>query len=83
MFDDLIRYWYICFLEHPRSIGEGYFEHMKKAFGIALYLLWFCLLPVLIHAVVTGVFQTTAGDRVYSLAKYIRARRGGIPINDN
>ena len=52
------------FLEHPRSIGETYFEHQRSAFEIGATLIgagFACLL----HGLVPAVFRDT-GSRVVS-----------------
>jgi hypothetical protein len=52
------------FLEHPRSIGETYFEHQRCAFEIGATLIaagFACL----IHGLVPAAFRDT-GSRVVS-----------------
>ena len=55
------------FVEHPREVGETYFEHMAAAGGFGLKLLRlagcaFC------HAVIPGLFKTTVSDEIKAAA---------------
>jgi hypothetical protein len=59
---------------HPRSLGESYGEHARIAVRFALRMISGgakCLL----HAVVPGVFQTAASDRVRELHAELDWRR--------
>ncbi len=49
------------FLDHPRSVGETYFEHQRVALGFALAMIAGGL-ACLVHALVPGLF-TTRGSR--------------------
>lgn len=55
------------FLEHPRDVGESYFQHMAhsasygfRIAGIAFY--------AFVHALIPGVFKTHASSRICKLA---------------
>lgn len=55
------------FVEHPREVGETYFEHMGhsasygfRIMGIAFY--------AFVHALIPGVFKTHASSRICKLA---------------
>ena len=52
-----------AFREHPASVGESYFGHMKFALGFAATLLAaaFC---ALVHAFIPPLFETTASRLV-------------------
>lgn len=54
------------FLAHPRSAGQGYFEHMRFAwrFGATLAV---GALAALVHGLFPFLCQTAAGDRVRML----------------
>jgi hypothetical protein len=54
------------FLAHPRSAGQGYFEHMRFAwsFGATLAV---ATIAALVHGLLPFLFQTAAGDRVRTL----------------
>ena len=66
------------FLEHPRSVGETYFEHQRRALGFGFEL---CLagLACLVHAVVPALFVRTGSGEVTRLHDRMvlhRSRRG-------
>lgn len=61
------------FLEHPRQVGEGYFEHMGQAFGFGFKLLRLSGAAFL-HGLVPGVCKTTVSDEVCCMAKNMGAR---------
>lgn len=67
MFDEL-------FLRHPRSVGEGYFEHQRRAFGFAGALLA-AGLACLVHGLMPRLFVTSASDTVLRLNDTLGARR--------
>ncbi len=54
------------FLEHPRSVDEGYLEHMGMAFSFAWRLIA-CGFACAIHAIVPALFTKTASSRVSEL----------------
>jgi hypothetical protein len=69
--------WRRLFLDHPRSMDEGYFEHQRAAFGYGLELLraaGACLL----HGLVPGLCQTTASRSIADLNARISQRRGRV-----
>lgn len=55
------------FAEHPREVGESYFEHMAASgrFGLKLLRLAAC---AFCHALVPGMFKTTVSDEIKSTA---------------
>jgi hypothetical protein len=54
------------FLDHPRSVGESYFEHQLMAFGFSIAL--FAAATVcLIHGLVPGLFKRTASGMLANL----------------
>ncbi|QDH72255.1 hypothetical protein FKQ52_01740 [Brevundimonas sp. M20] len=61
------------FADHPREVGEGYFEHMGHALGFCLKLarLSGCALA---HAVVPGVHKTTVSDEIRRMARDMGGR---------
>lgn len=61
------------FADHPREVGEGYFEHMGQALGFCLKLarLSGCALA---HAVVPGVHKTTVSDEIKRMAREMGGR---------
>jgi Family of unknown function (DUF6356) len=54
------------FLEHPRSIGESYLEHQRRALGFG-FSLFLAALACLVHAVVPGLFVRTGSEAVTRL----------------
>lgn len=65
------------FLDHPRSIGEGYLEHARVAgrFGAEMVTGG---LACLVHAAVPGLFARTASERVKSLYAQMRSRQPNL-----
>ncbi|GEQ97338.1 hypothetical protein JCM17844_09750 [Iodidimonas gelatinilytica] len=67
--------FYRFFLEHPKSVGEGYFAHMASALSFAVLLLTgagVCF----VHAFLPGCFTKTGSAIVGRLHdKMIRSRR--------
>ncbi|MFC7377933.1 DUF6356 family protein [Brevundimonas sp. GCM10030266] len=61
------------FADHPREVGESYFEHMGQALGFCLKLarLSGCALA---HAVVPGVHKTTVSDEIKRMAREMGGR---------
>ena len=61
------------FLEHPRSVGQRYFEHLWFAwcFGAAM-LRGAC--AVFVHGVLPNIHQTTASEIVCDLQQRLQAR---------
>jgi hypothetical protein len=62
------------FLEHPRSLGETYFEHQRLAFsfgGVMLAAGFACLL----HGLLPAVFRQTGSQAVFHLYDRMRLRR--------
>lgn len=61
------------FADHPREVGEGYFEHMGHAmsFGFKLARLSACAFA---HGFVPGVHKTTVSDEIKSMARDMGGR---------
>ena len=62
------------FIAHPESVGESYFEHQRVAFSFAGPLLlagFACLL----HAVIPGLCERTASNRIAMLHERMVANR--------
>jgi hypothetical protein len=51
------------FLDHPRSAGETYFEHMGVAFGFSARLLAAAAI-CFVHGLVPGCFERTGSGMV-------------------
>ena len=54
------------FTEHPASVGETYAEHMEKAFGFGVRLI-FAGAACLVHAVLPFLFVRTGSRAVAEL----------------
>jgi hypothetical protein len=61
------------FLSHPRQAGETYFQHQKVALSYALPLLG-AGLAALVHALVPGLCERTAGDAIRRLHQRLERR---------
>lgn len=63
----MIRSLQRLMLDHPREVGEGYFEHMAAAgrFGLRLARLSG---TAFLHAVVPGLHRTTVSDEIKRMA---------------
>lgn len=61
------------FIDHPASVNETYFEHMRFAFGFAATLLA-AGLAALIHAIIPPLFETTASRMIKKMHARIEAR---------
>ena len=61
------------FRDHPREVGETYFEHMaaSAAFGFKLMRLAGAAFA---HAVVPGVHKTTVSDAIRGMARDMGGR---------
>jgi len=62
------------FLEHPRTVGEGYFEHQRRAFGFGGALIA-AGLACLVHGLLPRLFVTSASDTVLRLGAVLARRR--------
>jgi hypothetical protein len=61
------------FLAHPRQAGESYFQHQRVALSFALPLFG-AGLAALLHAVIPGLCETTAGDAIRRLHARLEKR---------
>jgi hypothetical protein len=61
------------FLEHPRSAGQGYFEHLRFAWGFGATMA-VGTVAALVHGLFPFLCQTAAGDRVRALYARLAGR---------
>jgi hypothetical protein len=61
------------FIEHPASVNETYFQHMRFAAGFATALFG-AALAALIHAIIPPLFETTASRLIRKLHARMEAR---------
>lgn len=59
--------------DHPASVGETYFGHMRFA-GWFASRLFLAGAAALIHAIVPALFETTASDHIRDLYRRIEGR---------
>jgi hypothetical protein len=66
------------FIDHPASVNENYFQHMRASLGIAAKLLvagGACV----IHAVVPGLCKTNGSTAILELHRHVYPRRFDQP----
>lgn len=63
-------------LDHPRSVGESYFEHQRTAFGFARSLL-LAAFAAAVHAIIPCLCKTTARQRIADLHARLQGR---VPV---
>lgn len=61
------------FIEHPASVEESYFQHMRFALGFAFWLV-IAGAAALVHAVVPALCETTASRILGRLTAKMKAR---------
>ena len=62
------------FTKHPQSVGETYFEHMKKAmrYGLRIQLI---TLIIFAHSTFPFLFEHTAADEIEKINKELQHRK--------
>ena len=70
------------FVEHPRSVGQTYWQHMRTAlyFSCSLAAATLC---VAVHAFAPGFFRRTASGIVSNLHRRMTAERRDHPTNND
>ena len=66
------------FTEHPRTVGEGYFEHMAASLGTARQLA-VASAACFVHALVPGLCKTTGSSAILKLHAEVAPRRFDQP----
>ncbi len=61
------------FLDHPATVNETYFQHMRFAFSFAFWL-GAAALAALVHAVIPALCETTASRILKRLHARIESR---------
>jgi hypothetical protein len=59
----MLRHW---FLDHPRSVGETYFEHQQMAFGFSVRL-FVASCACLVHGLIPCLFERSASRTIATL----------------
>ena len=70
--------WSKAFLDHPHSVGEGYWAHQRVAFGFAGKLLAAGVI-CLVHGLVPCLFETTGSREVTRLHERMVTHRRSAP----
>ena len=65
-------------LDHPRSVGESYFEHMRASLTVAARLAA-AAAGCVVHAVVPGLCRTTGSNAILKLHAEVMPRRFDQP----
>jgi Family of unknown function (DUF6356) len=63
------------FLDHPKDVGEGYFEHLGVAGRFGLTMMWGGVLAI-VHAVFPALCKTGASETIAKLHKTMVEKRG-------
>ena len=58
--------WRKLIVDHPKSVGETYFEHMSAAFGFGFAMV-ISGIACLVHGLVPGLFVKTGSRTIASL----------------
>ena len=66
------------FVDHPRAVGESYFEHMGAAFAVG-WRLFRTSLKCMVHGIVPGLYKTSGSDTILTMAGEIAPRRFDQP----
>ncbi|MEM8553700.1 MAG: DUF6356 family protein [Pseudomonadota bacterium] len=70
----MTRTWQQIFVNHPQSVDETYFEHMRSAGWFALQLLG-AAGAALVHALIPCLFEKTAGRMIHAMHNRMTNRR--------
>ncbi|MDB5686042.1 MAG: capsule biosynthesis protein [Rhizorhabdus sp.] len=73
--------WNRLFLDHPRSVGESYFEHQRASLTVAAALLG-AGLAACVHAVIPSLFRTTGSRTIARLHRQITERTAPRPVSE-
>ena len=66
------------FIDHPRAVGEGYFEHMHAAFTVGGRMA-LAAAKCFVHGIVPGLCKTAGSDAILKLHGEISPRRFDQP----
>ena len=66
MEDDMRNQLKTLFIDHPASVNETYFEHLRFALSFAL-LLAGAAFAALVHAIIPALFEKTASQIIRKL----------------
>jgi hypothetical protein len=74
MFNIVVNKINNLFLEHPRSLGESYWQHLKIAMTLAVRL-GVTAGALICHAILPNLFKTFASERITELYDRLQSRR--------
>lgn len=66
------------FTDHPKAVGESYFEHMAASWGVA-FRLFAAGSKCVVHGFVPGLCKTAGSDAIMTLHREIAPRRFDQP----
>lgn len=69
----MTRTWQSIFVDHPQSVDETYFEHMRFAGAFAVRLL-LASCAALIHAIIPCLFEKTASQMISAMHQRLTRR---------
>ena len=73
------KLWQQIFTDHPRSVGENYFQHMGQA-GYFAGVMFLASIACLLHALLPAAFERTGSKAITHLYDRMvrnRARQSG------
>jgi len=70
----MVRAFARIFIDHPRSVDETYFEHMRFAGWFAVRLLM-AGGAAIVHAVIPCLFESTASRMIAQMHERLASRR--------
>ena len=65
---------FTLFTKHPHSVGETYFEHMRKAMRVA-FKIQIVVFIILIHSVFPFLFENLGSDEIEKINNDLQNRR--------
>ena len=68
------------FTEHPKQVGETYFQHLIKAFSFSFKLLWMSV-QAMIHALFPFLCVSTVSVKIKGMNDSLQSRKDAIKKN--
>ncbi len=68
----------LSFTEHPATVGESYFQHLRTAFSFSFGMICGGL-ACLVHGVFPFLFTTTGSSKIRSLHERMVLHRAKVP----
>ncbi len=70
------------FSEHPKTVGESYWQHLLVALGFA-FALFGAAIAALIHAFFPAWFEKTASQKITLLHDRMVCKRQSLSVNSS